>query len=190
MTELKQRSLDEQREEFARGRMTTMPIAGTIVWAALGIAGAILPSQWAAFAIFIGTGSIFYLALLVARFTGEDLLGKSRPKNEFDRLFFLSTAMAWLVFAVAIPFYLVDHTSLPLTVGILTGLMWMPISWIIKHWVGMFHTISRTLLIVAAWYLFPDDRFVVIPAVIVAVYLVSIVALEKRWRERQQAGAA
>jgi hypothetical protein len=34
--------------------------------------------------------------------------------------------------------------------------------------------------VVAAWFLFPDHRFVVIPALIVIVYLISIVALATR----------
>lgn len=188
MTETVARSLDEQRTEFAARRMTAMPIAGTIVWVLIGIAGALLPPKLAVWAIFIGTGMIAYLGMFISRFTGENMLDRTRPKNEFDRLFLLSTLSAWLVFAIAIPFFLVDYTSLPMTVGILAGLMWLPVSWIIQHWVGIFHGISRTLLIVAAWYLFPDGRFTVIPAVIVAVYLVSIYALEMRWRRVSQEG--
>jgi hypothetical protein len=58
--------------------------------------------------------------------------------------------------------------------------MWVPFSWRIRHWVGLFHGIARTLLVVAAWFAFPAQRFVAIPAVIVAVYLVSILALVRR----------
>jgi hypothetical protein len=67
-------------------------------------------------------------------------------------------------------------------VGILAGLMWLPLSWIIDHWVGTFHTLARTAGVTAAWYLFPGARFVAIPLVIVAVYAVTIVVLEARWR--------
>jgi hypothetical protein len=56
------------------------------------------------------------------------------------------------VFAIAIPFFNLDYTSLPLSVGILTGTMWIPFSWIIKHPVGLIHCIVRTLSIVVAWY--------------------------------------
>jgi hypothetical protein len=58
--------------------------------------------------------------------------------------------------------------------------MWIPFSWIIQHWVGLFHSIARTVLTFAAWFLFPDHRFVVIPAIIVIVYVISIVALATR----------
>src|SRR2546423_846341 len=37
------RSLDEQRAEYARRRGLAMPLAGSIVWTLIGIAGAFLP---------------------------------------------------------------------------------------------------------------------------------------------------
>lgn len=132
--------------------------------------------------LFVATGSIAYLGMFISRFTGEHFLDRSKPPNAFDRLFFHTVGMALLVFAIAIPFFLVDYTSLPLTVGILTGLMWLPISWLIDHWVGTFHALTRTLMVVGAWYVWPEARFVAIPIVIVLIYAVTIVVLEARWR--------
>ena len=157
-----------------------MPIAGTIAWTIVGIGGVYLNTRAASLLLFGATGSIFYLALLVAKFTGEDILGKHQPANLFDRILFLTLVMAFLVFAISIPFFLVDPTSLPLSVGVATGLMWLPFSVMIRHWVGFFHAITRTILVVAAWYLFPSQRFVIIPAIIVAVYLVTLRALATR----------
>jgi hypothetical protein len=85
---------------------------------------------------------------------------------------------------------MIDHTSLPLTVGVLAGTMWLPFSWMIQHWVGYFHAVSRTVLIVIAWYAYPAQRFVVIPAIIVAIYLISIYALATRQRPSLAAQAA
>lgn len=181
------RSLEEQRAEFARSPFIAMPLAGTIAWTAVGLAGALLPVSLAAWALFIATGMIFYLGVIVARFLGEDVLGKTRPGNVFDKLFMHTVVMAWMVFAIAIPFFQADPTSLPLTVGILSGLMWIPLSWIMQHWVGWFHGVARTVLIVVAWYLFPESRFVAIPAVIVAVYALSIAVLWNRKRNMDEA---
>lgn len=177
-------SLDEHRARFASSPFLAMPIAGTLAWTGIGLAGLLLPTHLAAWALFIGTGMIFSLGLLVARFTGEDLLGRQRPGNPFDALFMRTVVMAWLVFAIAIPFFRLEPTSLPLTVGILAGLMWLPFGWMIQHWVGAFHSVARTILCLAAWYAFPDRRFVAIPAVIVSIYLVTIVALTARSRAR------
>lgn len=180
-----ERSLEEQRDEYTQRRLIAVPLAGMVVWFLIGISGMVLPVFWTVWVLYIGTGSIVYLGLFFSRFTGEKLLDKNRPKNTFDTLFLISTAMALLVFAIAIPFAMVDHTSLPMTIGILTGLMWMPVTWIIRHPVGILHTISRTAAVLALWYLFPDHRFVAIPLAIVAIYIVTIVILEKRWRALQ-----
>jgi hypothetical protein len=87
-----------------------------------------------------------------------------------------------MVYAIAIPFFLLDYESLPMTIGILTGLMWIPFSWIIKHWVGFFHTLVRIALVVSLWYLFPNARFTIIPAAIILVYILTILILEVRRR--------
>lgn len=180
-------SLEEQREEFARRRGLAMPLAGLIVWTLIGLAGALLPPILAAWSLFIGAGFIAYLGVMLSRFTGEMFLDKNKPKNAFDSLFFHCVAMALLVYAIAIPFFREDYTSLPLTVGILSGLMWVPFSWIIRHWVGIFHTVARTSLVTGAWYFAPHYRFVVIPGMIVCVYAVTIIILEQRWRAASRA---
>lgn len=177
-----QRTLDEQRMEFARRRSLAMPLAGLIAWSVVGVGGATLSAVPEIWLLFIATGSIVYLGLFISRFTGENFLDRTRPKNAFDALFLHTVGMALLVYAIAIPFFLKDYTSLPLTVGILSGLMWVPISWILEHWIGLFHGIARTLLVVAAWYSFPHARFVAVPAVIVGVYAITIFVLERRWR--------
>ena len=186
MTSTTADTLEAHREYFKNSKFLAMPIAGTIAWAAIGIAGMLLPLQQKVWAVYIGTGTIFYLGLIVARFTGEDLLGRQRKGNPFDALFMRSVFMAWLVFSIAIPFALVDPTSLPLTVGILAGLMWLPFGWIIEHWIGTFHAVTRTVLCVAAWYAFPEQRFVAIPFVIVAIYAVTIVTLVRRNNDRRR----
>jgi hypothetical protein len=159
-----------------------MPLAGMVAWSVVGVAGVFLPPGPEVWVLFGATGSIFLLGIFFSRFTGENLLDKQRPKNVFDGLFLHTVAMAVLVYAIAIPFFQADYTSLPLSVGILSGLMWLPFSWVIGHWVGTFHTLARTALITAVWYLFPLSRFIVVPAVIAAVYLVTIIVLEVRWR--------
>jgi len=145
-------TLRELRAEFGRSRMIAMPIAGAIAWTVTGIGPLI----------------------------GEDLLGRQRKKTELNSLFLLTVLMANLVWAIAIPFFMIEPSSLPLTVGILAGLMWVPFSWMIQHWIGLFHGIARTVLVVAAWYLFPAQRFVVIPGVIVIIYLITIYVLATR----------
>ncbi len=169
------RTLEEQREEFANRKFIATPLSGLIIWLIIGVSGLVFPVETTVWILFIGTGSIVYLALFISKFTGENFLDKTKPKNTFDTLFLFSVGQAVLIYSIAI-----DYTSLPLTVGILTGTMWVPFSWIIKHWVGIFHSVARTLVCVLLWYLFPDDRFVVIPFAIVLLYIITLVILNKR----------
>lgn len=174
------RSLEEQKEEFKQKKLLASPIAGLMAWLIVAISGIFFPDNITVWVMFIATGSIVYLAMGISKLTGEDYLDKGKPKNTFDNLFFLTVAQAILVYSIAIPFFIENYTSLPLTVGILTGLMWVPLTWIIDHWVGLFHSIVRTILILILWYLFPSDRFVTIPIAIVIVYIVSIIILKNR----------
>ena len=177
---MKTRTLEQQREEFSQRKLLAMPMAGAIAWLVIGIAGLVLPDKQVVWILFISTGSIVYLGMFLSKFTGENFVDKTRPKNTFDGLFLLSVGMALLVYSIAIPFFMIDYTSLPMTVGILTGLMWLPLSWIIQHWVGVFHGIVRTAAIVALWYTFPGERFIYIPFCIVGIYLVTIWILQRR----------
>ncbi|MBI1899595.1 MAG: hypothetical protein HYS13_00595 [Planctomycetia bacterium] len=172
-------TLDDLRTQFACRRYLAMPIAGAIGWSAAGAAGVFLRPGAAALAMFFCVGFILFLGLGIARLLGEEL-GKSEKTKELDRLFLLTVLMASLTWGIAIPFFQKDPTSLPLTLGILSGMMWVPFSWMMRHWIGLVHGIARTGLVVAAWYVFPEQRFVVIPGVIVAIYLFTIAVLATR----------
>lgn len=177
------RTLEEQRKEFAKRKPIATPIAGLIVWLIIGVCGLILPIKTTVWVLFIGTGSIIYLGLFISKFTGENFLDKDKPKNEFDKLFLFTVGQAVLVYSIAIPFFLIDYSSLPLSIGILTGLMWLPFTWIIKHWVGLFHTLFRTVTILILWYVMPEHRFVAIPFAIVLIYIVTIGILLNRYKK-------
>jgi len=177
------RTLEEQRNEFASRKFLATPIAGLIAWLVTGIAGMTMPPIITVWVLFISTGGIVYMSLFISKFTGENFLDKTKPKNEFDTLFLLTVGQAVLVYSIAIPFFLIDYTSLPMTIGILTGLMWVPFSWMIKHWVGIFHSVVRTALVVALWYLLPEYRFVAIPFAIVLIYIITLVILKNRKKD-------
>ena len=177
---MNERTLEQQRIEYINQKFLATPLAGLIIWTIIGIMGIFFSDFVAIWSIFIGTGSIVYLGLFLSKYTGENFLDKSKPKNEFDTLFLFTAGQAILVYSIAIPFFLVDYTSLPMSVGILTGLMWVPFSWIIKHWVGIFHTLTRTVTILILWYLLPEYRFIAIPFAIVAIYIITLLILKNR----------
>ena len=179
----RERPLEVQRREFTEGRLLAMPLAGTLAWTVIAIAGALLPMHQAAWVIYIATGMIVYVGLGLSKLTGEDFLDKSKPKNVFDALFFHCVGASLLGWGIAIPLALADGSALPLGVGILAGTMWLPMGWIIKHWIGAFHAIGPTVLLLVLHYAFPEDRYVAVPLGVVAMYLVTIPVLEHRWRK-------
>jgi len=174
------RTLEEQREEFIKRNFLATPIAGLIVWLIIGLSGLFLTVRTTVWVLFIGTGSIAYLAIFISNFTGERFIDKNKPKNVFDRLFLFTVLQSVFIYSIAIPFFILDYSSLPLTVGILTGTMWIPFSWIIKHWVGIFHAVLRTVAIVLLWYTLPEYKFVAIPFAIVLIYLITMFILKRR----------
>ena len=181
------RPLEQQRIEFINQKFLATPLAGLIIWALIGLIGIFFSDFVAVWSIFIGTGSIVYLGLFLSKFTGENFLDKNKPKNEFDTLFLFTAAQAILVYSIAIPFFLIDYSSLPMTVGILTGLMWLPFSWIIKHWVGIFHTLTRIITVLTLWYILPEYRFITIPFAIVLIYIITLLILKNRKKTHKSA---
>lgn len=179
-------TLDQQREDYKSRRFLAMPLAGTVAWTLIGIGSLFLSSTSMVWLTFIATGCIVYLGIMFSKFTGENFTDKTKPKNTFDTLFFYTVGMSLLVYAIAIPFFMIDYTTLPFTVGVLAGLMWLPMSWIIQHWIGVFHTISRTLLLVAVYFLFPEQRFLASAIVVVIIYVMTMIVLEKRWKAINQ----
>jgi hypothetical protein len=177
------RSLEEQKNEFKNSKLLATPIAGLIAWLMVLLSGLLLSAEITVWVLFVATGSIVYLAMGISKLTGEDFLNKSKPTNTFDRLFFYTVAQSVLVYSIAIPFFIENYTSLPLTVGILTGLMWLPLSWILDHWVGIFHSLVRTISVLSLWYLLPESRFVSIPLAIVIIYLITIFILNQRYKQ-------
>lgn len=183
----KAETLEQQREAFKKRRFIAMPIAGTVVWLAIGISAPYLDLITQTWTLYLATGCIFYLGAALSYLTGERFFDK-KTKNSFDNLFYVGLVMSLLVFAIALPVAAQDATTLPLSLGILSGLMWMPLSWAIEHWIGYFHTLARTGGIVVAWYVFPENHVEAISAVIVAVYIVSLVVLEMRYRAINTSG--
>jgi len=166
-------TLDDYRKEFEQSsnRSVSMPIAGTIVWAAMAVIALFIEQKVSVYILLFATGAIFPLALLIAKVRNENLVSS---KNPLAKLMGLCVLMVNLLWAVHIPLLLNAPEFVPMTLGIGLGLHWIVYSWIVNHPVGIFHAISRTLLVVAAWYLFPNNSLFSISCVIVLVYFISI----------------
>ncbi|MFD2165123.1 DUF7010 family protein [Thalassotalea euphylliae] len=177
------KTLDHYRDEFKQKKLMATPLAGTLVWLVLGIAALFFPPEQMIIPFYIGLGSIYYIAIGIGKLTGEDLLLPKEKRNPFDTLFLSTMIMSLLVFAIAIPFMQENFLAQPMALGILSGLMWFPLSWIIQHPVGIYHAVSRTLTLVVIWYVAPEHSFTLVPFAIVIIYAFSLVSLYKRWQK-------
>jgi hypothetical protein len=166
-------TLDDYRNDFeiSANRSVSMPIAGTIIWAFIAFISTQFDSLTSTYILLFATGGIFPIALLIAKIRGENLASSNNP---LAKLMGLCVLMVNLLWAVHIPLILNAPEYVPLTLGIGLGLHWVVYSWIVQHPLGLIHSISRAILILCAWYIFPNQQLLAISCVIVLLYFVSI----------------
>ncbi|TVR93920.1 MAG: hypothetical protein EA416_04280 [Trueperaceae bacterium] len=169
------------RQEYDRhaGRSIALPIAGAIVWTVVAIAGAVLEPRLATFVLLFGTGLAFPVALALARPLGERLIDNPSP---LAGLMGRSVVMVNLLWAVHLTLAVQDWAYLPLTLGIGLGLHWVVFGWVIGHPVGLVHAALRTVLVTAAWWVFPDARVSAVAAAVVLTYGYALAVLASRQR--------
>lgn len=172
-------TLDGYRAQFEEltNRSMSMPIAGAIVWTVASILSQILEFRTALLLLLFSTGLIFPIAIGISKFRGEALLSNNNP---LAKLMGLCTLMINLLWAVHIPLFMYAPQFVPLSLGIGLGLHWVVYSWIIQHPLGIVHAVVRTVLIVLAWFTFPEQRLFAVSAVIVIVYLMTIYQMSIR----------
>lgn len=165
-------TLDEYRREFERqaNRSISMPLAGMIVWFAMAIFSVAFTEANLSLILLFAMGSIFPIALVIAKFRGEELLAADNP---LAKLMGLCVLMVNLLWALHIPLYIFVPEFIPLSLGVGLGLHWVIYSWIIQHPVGIYHAVLRALSLLAVWFIFPDYRFLAICIAVVLMYLVS-----------------
>jgi hypothetical protein len=166
-------TLDDYRNEFEKSsnRSVSMPIAGIIVWGLVALLSTQFNENISVYILLFATGGIFPIALIIAKIRKENLVSSSNPLAKLMGLCILMVNLLW---AVHIPLLLNAPEFVPLSLGIGLGLHWVVYSWIINHPVGIIHAVLRSILIVVAWYLFPNDGLLAISCVIVLTYLISI----------------
>jgi hypothetical protein len=170
---------ERTREDFERrsNRSLSMPIAGAIIWSAVGLLGLFLSQRLAIYALLFGTGAIFPLAMAIAALRGEQLLSNT---NALVKLMGACVFMVNLLWPLHLTLLFRAPTFVPLSLGIGLGLHWVVYSWITRHPVGYVHAVGRTLAIVAAWWLFPDNVVTACAGAVVLGYAYAIYAMATR----------
>ena len=166
-------TLEEYRKDFeaSANRSVSLPIAGAIVWLAIALLSTQLSERTGILILLFASGTIFPIALVIARIRGEALVSSQNP---LAKLMGYCVLMVNLLWAIHIPLFIYAPEFVPLSIGIGLGLHWIVYSWIVQHTVGITHSILRTILVVGVWFVFPDQRLLAIGMVIVFVYSISI----------------
>lgn len=172
-------SLQSLRYQFDQesNRAMSLPMAGAIVWAIIGVLGWVLEPYTALFAMLFLSGAIFPLGLLFAYFRNEKLLNTQNP---LAKLIGSCVLMVNLLWALHIPLIIYAPEFLPLSLGIGLGLHWVVYSWVVQHPVGVMHAVIRTLVLLVLWVALPEWRMIALPFAITAVYMLSLVQMQRR----------
>ena len=159
-------SLDAQRAAFIKnsGRFLAFPLAGAMVWFAIGITSLFVPKPLEVYVVLFGTGAIFPVALLVARITREQIF---QPGNRFASLMGLSVLMVNLLWALHLSLAVLLPAIVPLSIALALGLHWIVFGWIIGSPLGLTHALARTFLCTASFFLFPGHSLLAVAAAVV-----------------------
>jgi hypothetical protein len=173
-------SLAELRERFLATSTISMPLAGLIVWSALGVAALFVPRAA------VGWMAVYVMAaILPLAFAIEKLRGRNpfvKDDNPVSTLFFHSIIGIGLMFPLIIGASQAagDPDIMVLGVAILAGIIWIPYGWGADDPVGLRHAIVRAAGCYLAYWLAPDNlKASAICAVVALSYVYSLVAMRK-----------
>ena len=172
--------LAELRERFLATSTTSMPLAGLIVWSAIGIAALFVPMAVVGWMAIYAMAAILPLAFGIEKLRGRNPFVKD--DNPVSTLFFQSIAGIGLMFPLVIGAANAagDPSLSVLGVAILAGIIWIPYGWAANDPVGLRHAIVRAVGCYLAWWFSPDDlKATVICAVVALSYLYSLTAMRK-----------
>lgn len=169
------------RSDFLATSTQSMPIAGIIFWAAVAVAGVLLPARTVAFIVGFGSGAIFPLAILIDKLRGRTLI-RSNRSNPVLGMFLQSLATVGLLwpFVLIAAFRASDPTLVVLGGAILMAIVWIPYGWAADDPAGLRHAVARSVFCYAA-FLFAPARYVstAVAVVVLLCYAYSLVRMRR-----------
>lgn len=173
-------SLDELRERFLAGSTTSMPLAGLIVWSAIGVAALFVPKTLAGWLAVYSMAAIMPLAFVIEKLRGRN--GFAKDDNPVSTLFFQSIVGIGLMFPLVIGAAGAarDANLMVLGVAILAGIIWIPYGWGANDPAGLRHAIGRSIGCYAAYWFAPTDlKPTCICAAVALAYAYSLLVMRK-----------
>lgn len=173
-------ALAELRERFLATSTISMPLAGLIVWSALGVGALFVPKALIGWIALYVMAAILPLAFAIEKLRGRNPFAKD--DNPISTLFFQSIIGIGLMFPLVIGAAEAagDPHIVVLGVAILAGIVWIPYGWGANDPVGVRHAIGRAVGCYLAYWFAPEEfRATCICAVVALSYLYSLAAMRK-----------
>ncbi|GIP37830.1 hypothetical protein J31TS4_11100 [Paenibacillus sp. J31TS4] len=169
-------TLEELRNDLIRTARKGYPIflAGALFWLVMAVLSFFLEGKPLALCYVLGMGSIFPLGLLFSKALGVDFLSVRNPLSTLGGIiggiqaFFLPV---WIVT------YIEQYELIPMMVGILGGSHFLPYAWIYRSRSYLFLTIATTLCSFVFGYVLAERAFLLVPATVCIVYLLTVAGL-------------
>ena len=177
LTELKAVLLKERLKSYARLRGGfPIPLAGTVYWLAVAAGSTIFEPSKLLFYSFLGTGAIFPLALLFAQIFRNDFMKDQSAVSSVLVPTFISMLLFWPMVVAATMEGSAGIALVILAIGL--SLHWPVIGWSYgRTAIFCAHSIIRALLVIGLFIAFPEQRFLIIPLAVAAVYLLTVIAI-------------
>lgn len=170
-------TLPELQQQFREGSNNSMPIAGMICWAAIGIASLFVTERITAMATLYIMIGILPLAFALERLKGRNLFsGGDQP---LTKLFLQSIAAIAIVIPVIVIAANAAQAPIIVVLGmaLFTGAIWIPFGWAADDPVGMRRALLQAAGSYGAYALVPAPYTAsAICAVVVACYVYVLVA--------------
>ncbi|MEE4289444.1 MAG: hypothetical protein V2J14_08745 [Erythrobacter sp.] len=179
-TDFSRTPLVELQRNFLLGSTNSMPIAGMVCWAALGIAGLFVSDVAMGYGALYIMAGVLPLAVLLDRLRGRNLFAGG--DDPLTKLFLQSIA----AIAIVIPVIVIaaSEAGAPLVIvlgmALFTGAIWIPYGWAAGDPVGLRRAIVQAVGSYAAYALVPPPHTAsAICAVVVLCYVYVLVAAKR-----------
>jgi hypothetical protein len=162
-------------------------LAGALYWLVMGILGFFIEDQKVlALCFLIGTGSIFPLAIAIGNLFKVNLLSK----NPLGVLGGIIGGIQAFYIPVWVVLYIEQPALVPMAIGILGASHFLPYLWIYGSKTYLVLTISMGVISFVFGYIFIQQAFVLLPFLLTALYLITVIALLKETKSFIRAQAA
>ncbi len=176
MVDLKAELAKERLAAYARLRGGfPIPVAGAVYWSALAWLGSAVDAGMWTFWAFVGSGSIFPLALLFAMLFRNRFM---KDRSAVTSVLFPAFISMLLFWPMAVAAWWTNVQLVPLILAIGMSIHWPVIGWSYGR-TGLFaaHSIARAVLVFLIWQFLPDLRFTALPAAVAAIYAITVAAI-------------